>query len=265
MARAVLRRGVNLLGGGVGMADADGDAAPGQPPNEIKRAFLFGGEGDHAHNAFAFTRTAPPVFLARQLEIFLELRACLAFRQERRFHVRAQHNGAVGLGIVHHGFDAAQGFQRILRACAHGGGQERRHAEFLKFAAHVAYSGLAVHGIHAHKGMDVNVHKTGKKHVALKVERFLALGGQPLSDGGDFAILNPNVGSLREFPVDKGFCVFDDHRYLPFVPQLILLILKRGIDFLKDGFGRADLLDELGAVEQLAGHVNHGIFKKLSA
>ena len=199
-----------------GVPDADGDPAIRQAADKVQRAFLFWSHGDHAHDAGIGTRVSRPVFFIGQHEILLELRAGLAFLKERRFHVRAQHDGSVRLRAVHHGLDALESGLRILRAGAHGGGQERSYAELFELAAHVAHGFLSVHGILAHEGMDVHIHKARQQQVALEIDGFRALNHQPLTDGGDCSLADDNVRTLTKCSVDKGFCVFDKHEALPF-------------------------------------------------
>ena len=146
----------------------------------------------------------------------LQLSAGLAFLQEGRFHVRAQHDGTVRLRTVHHRLDALERSLRIFRACTHGGGQECGHAKLFQLAAHVAHGFLAVHGILSHESVDMYIHKAGKQQIALEIDGFRAFNHQALTDRRDFSLADDNVRVLAKFSVDKGFCIFDKHGTLPF-------------------------------------------------
>ena len=190
--------------------------------DEVQRARPFRGHGDEPHDAFQPAGIALPVFLIGVSKILLQLRARLGLRQKRRFHVGAQHDGSVRLGPVHHGLHALEGPDRILRAGAHGGGQERRHAHLFQFPAHMADGFLALHGVHALECVDMNVHKAGQQQVAAQIERLLALRRQPGADGADPAVPNQKVRLFLKFSVDKGFRVLNQHRsaFLPYPAAL---------------------------------------------
>ena len=80
----------------------------------------------------------------------------------------------------------------------------------------MAHGFLTVHGVLSHECMNVYVHKAGQEQVALEIDGLRALYGEPLPDGGDAPIADHNVRTLLESAVDKGFCVFNEHWYLPF-------------------------------------------------
>ena len=175
------------------------------------RARPLRGHGDEPHDAFQPAGVALPVFLVGIHKILLQLGPRLGLRQKRRFHVSAQHDGSVGLGPLHDGLHAREGPNRVLRAGAHGGGQERRHTHLFQFPAHVADGFLALHGVHALEGVDMNVHKAGQQQVAAQIKQFFALRRQPGADGADPAVPDQKVGLFLKFSVDKGFRVLNQH------------------------------------------------------
>ena len=70
---------------------------------------------------------------------------------------------------------------------------------------------LALHGVHALEGVDMNVHKAGQQQVAAQIKQFFALRRQPGADGADPAVPDQKVGLFLKFSVDKGFRVLNQH------------------------------------------------------
>ena len=70
---------------------------------------------------------------------------------------------------------------------------------------------LALHGVHALEGVDVNVHEAGQQQVASQIKQFFALRRQPGADGADPSVPDQKVGLFLKFSVDKGFRVLNQH------------------------------------------------------
>ena len=114
--------------------------------------------------------------------------------------MRTQDAGAASFGLIHHRAHTGHSSTGFIQKGAHGRRQERRHAHVVQAAAHMADSLLALHGVTAHVGMGVHIHKAGQQIIPAKVnDGFARNGSQILADFGNAAIFQADAHPGHKF------------------------------------------------------------------
>ena len=147
-------------------------------------------------------------------EELLPLRAALVRLQEGCFQMRAQHQCAAALRLLHYPAHAFHRRAGIRRRGAHGGGRKGRHALVEQVAAHGADGRLALHGIMAAEGVDVHIHKARQEVIPLDVYHILIQAVlQPPANLLHPAVVDTHLHVLMKGTVDHGHGIANQHSF----------------------------------------------------